>query len=164
MADSRPFLYSQLTTRQRAAYPYVIRGVREGLSQRKIEAALRVMELGIRHEVMRSMIRHEQTAQEYSNVLGLLRPSEKPVASRLPQALTKLTRRYAFTVEVTGTMPRTGQRVTHYITLSMSALMSRSAMESLAQDIVAGRKERYATDVEAATLKSGLRAGPEGTI
>lgn len=159
-----PILYRELSKRQRAAYPHIIRGVREGLTQRAIETALRGMDLGIRHEVMRGIINQERSRQQYGRSLDLLSPSRMPVARNLPEAMTRLTRRYAFTFEVKGTLIATGQPVTHHITLSMDRLLSIGEMRDRARDLVGSKRDRYGAEVDSVTITGGMREGEEGTL
>lgn len=161
---AKPLVYELLNKRQRAAYPVVKRAVREGVSQSEIERRLKTRDLGIRSSVMRSMVLAEKRLLAYSQALHLLKPSEKPRMSMLPDALTRQTRKYAFTFDVEGVIIKTGQAITHAITLSLDTLLTRGQMEEMAADIVGNRRDRYGTEVTSSTITGGTRAGEEGTL
>lgn len=154
-----------LSRAARTAYPAIQRGVREGLSSRRIDDALR-KEFGssIRRATLLDIMRREQSVVERSERLKFLGLDRRPSPASLAEALTKIRREYSFTVEVTGTMVSTGASLTQHITVTSDTLLTRREIEEAARDLVESDKDQYGVEVESVTITRGMRAGPAGTF
>ena len=158
-----PYLET-LTASARMAWPHIIRGVREGISARAIGRALRAGGIAISNEALFEVARREREVWTHGQSLRFLTPTLAPNPFRLPESLSRLTRAFAFTVEVRGSMLDTGKAIKQYITISTDTLVSRRELEEMAAEIASQRVARYGIEVEDAVLVSGLRAGALGTL
>ena len=158
-----PYL-ATLTASARMAWPAIVRGVREGLSARAIGRAIRAAGIAISNEALFEVSRRERDVWTHGLALRYLNPGIRPNPFTLPESLTRLTRAFAFTVEVRGRLVDTAAAVKQYITISTETLMTRRELEEMAAEIAASGVGRYGLEVEDTVLVSGLRAGQLGTL
>lgn len=146
------------------AWPAIVRGVREGLSARAIGRAIRAAGIAISNVNLFEVARRERVVWTHGLSLRNLNPGARPNPFTLPESLSRLTRAFAFTVEVRGRLLDTSAPSKQYITISTDKLMSRRDLEEMAAEIASGGRSRYGLDVEDAVLVSGLRAGTLGVL
>lgn len=158
-----PFI-STLGLAARAAYPIIKRGVREGLSSRALQTALRASGLGLRRQTLLDIMRAERGVERAASQLRFLSPTFRPNPARLPTAITKIRRQYSFTVEVRGTLMSTGETIVQNITIATDKLLRRQEMEAMATQVVEDNSDRYGVDIQQSVLVSGRRAGAAGTL
>lgn len=157
-------LLDTLSRSARTAYPFIQRGVREGLSANSIQASLQAAGIGIRRQALLDVIRAESGAQLASSALRFAKPETFPNPARLGEALTKIRRQFSFTVEVRGTLGSTGEGFIQHVTVSTDRLLTRQAIEDAAQAMVEDEQERYGIDVGSVVLTGGLRSGSLGVF
>lgn len=158
-----PFL-STLSAAARLAYPAIVGGVRRGLSANSIGTILRNTGIGIRRSTLLDIVARSRLVFQYGGRLRALPKNRRPNIFSIPEALTKTTRQYAFTLEVKGTAADTGQATSQFITLATDSLMTREQMEALAMEVADEGKERYGMISESATFVDGIRAGELGVL
>lgn len=153
-----------LTKTARIAYPIVKRGVREGLSGRAIGQILKNSNLGIRTQTLFEIIRREKRIQSKGAQLRFLRLASMPNPDRLPKALTVIRRRYAFILEVAGTISQTGESFLRHITVSTDTLMTRQQLEDVGRMILEDDPSAYPLEIDKVTLNSGVQQGELGRL
>lgn len=158
-----PFL-ATLSAAARLAYPAIVGGVRRGLSANSIQGILRATGIGIRRVTLLDIVARSRLVFQFGGRLRALRKGQRPNIFAIPEALTKTTRRFAFTLEVKGTATDTGLATSQFITLATDRLMTREEMERLAMDVADEGKERYGMVSESATFVDGIQAGPLGVL
>lgn len=158
-----PFLWT-LTTAARAAYPAIVSGVWRGLSANRIQSILQATGMGIRRQTLLDIVARERGLKSIGDYLRTLRSNQRPNPLALPEALTKLTRQFAVTVEVRGTLADTEATTSQFITLSMDSLMEREDMEELAEEIVGEGIERYGMVFESVHFVDAVRSGELGVL
>ncbi len=157
-------LLSTLSRTARTAWPIIQRGVREGLSANKIASVLKTQQLGIRRDTLLTLARAERAIWEHGQRLKFLPMKATPRLDALPVALSKIRRRYSFTVRLTGRSELTGQPLIQNVTISTDIGMSREELESMAEDMGIEGKSRYGLQLDNVQLVSGLRAGDLGVF
>ncbi|MCP4897227.1 MAG: hypothetical protein GY906_09685 [bacterium] len=155
---------ASLTLRARTAFPFIRRGIREGLSANRIQSALQKSGLGLRRTNLLAIVRRERFIQNFVSALDRLAPNRHVPTNMLPEALTRMTRSLSFTVEVRGYLTDTGARTSQFVTLSMDETMTPQEMIDLAVEIVEDEPSRYGMVVDDGRLTEGLRSGPLGTL
>jgi len=158
-----PFLAS-LTAAARTIYPFIQRGVREGLSIESIGRIFRAEGFHLANATLREMVRHERSLIAASEHLRFTNLDKLIDVSRLPNALTTLRRAYSFTVEVRGIFASDKQRGTQHVTVTTDRTLTRREIESAAMEAMEAGADRYGMDVEAVQLVGGMRAGEAGTF
>lgn len=158
-----PLLYT-LSQAARAAFPVIQRAVREGLSSRRLEEALRAAGQGVRRSDLLAAMRIVRGATEGMPRLANIRRDSRPDPARLPEAITKTRREYTFIVEVRGYDVRSGEPVSRHVTVSSSHLPTRGEIEDEALDMAGEGGDRYGIEAESAVLVSGFRAGSQGLM
>lgn len=158
-----PFLWT-LSTAARAAYPAIVSGVWRGLSANRIQSILQATGMGIRRQTLLDIVARERALKNIGNYLNTLKRNQRPNPLALPEALTKLTRQFAVTVEVRGTLVDTEATTSQFITLSMDSLMEREDMEDLAEEILGEGVERYGMVFESVHFVEAMQAGAPGVL
>lgn len=120
--------------------------------------------MGIRRTTLLEMIRVIGGVEAQAAHLRNIRPELRPDPARLPEAVTKLRRRYSFEIEVRGSLLDTGERFTRFVTVSSDSVLSRATLESMAWEMVEDASDRYGMEVDEAVLISGRKAGPIGLL
>lgn len=158
-------LIAGLTRAARLALPFIERGVREGLSSRAIERAIRDGGLSApRRQVLLDTMRALKGVEDAGKALKFLRQDARPDPSRLPEALTTIRRQYSFTVEVRGTLISTGEDFVQHVTVTSDSLLTRAEMEEAAVEAVDQGQERYGIKVSSALPIKGIKAGKGGVF
>ncbi len=158
-----PFL-STLSAAARLAYPAITGGVRRGFSANRIQGILQATGIGVRRSTILDIVARSRAIFRHGDYLRTLRAGQRPNIFALPEALTKLTRQYAFTYKVEGTATDTGLPMQQYITLAMDKLKTGPEMQAEAVRVAEEGKDRYAMDATSATAIDGVQAGPLGTL
>jgi hypothetical protein len=159
-----PFL-DTLSRAARAAWPFIQRGVREGLSSRSIERALVEGGLsGVRRSTLLDLMRMSAFEQRAGDALNRLQPNRRIEAQALPEALTKIRRSFSFTVDVTGTLISTGKSITRSITIASDRELTPLEIRQAAVAAVDAAGDRYGMTVEETKITGGRRAGSLGLI
>ena len=159
-----PFV-STLNKAARSALPIIQGGVRAGLTSSQINTAIKTaFGRSIRRQTLLDIIRAEKGIQRTGPVLRSLGLNKMPNPARLPEAITRIRRNFAFVVEVLGEREDTGVRVTQMITIATDNILTRGRIQQLAKEVVELSKERYPIRVIAAKLISGTKKGVLGTL
>lgn len=147
----------------RTAWPFVQRGVREGLSSRAIDTLLRErLGTSIRRSVLLDLMKVERGTLEAGSLIRhaprnrLIRPDV------LQEAATKLQRQLSFVVEVIGRNPGTGAPAIQNITVSVDRPRTPAEIEQLAEEAVARSGDRYGFVPVGSRIIKGLKAGASG--
>jgi hypothetical protein len=157
-------LLATLSATARAAYPIIKGGVARGLSANAIQGVLRAQSLGIRRQTLLDIIRAENNIERAQAALRYVGLNRIPNPNRLPQALTRLRRRYSFVVEIAGRAIETGESILQNVTVSLDTVLTRGEIERLAEEAVLSNMQTYGLEIDRATLTSGLQAGIAGTL
>lgn len=157
-----PYLMT-LSSRARIAYPIIQRGVRSGISSRSIATELTAGGIGIRRSDLLGIMRREREIIQHGLNMRFLPLNRRPNPDRLPEALTRLRRRYSYVVEAFGTDLGTGQLRKQTITIASSTLLTRLAAEQLAEQYAQGQFDSGQLEVDRVQLVNVLQAGPFGT-
>jgi len=154
----------RLTGAARFSYPFIQRGVREGLSANAIQKALQANDIHLRRTTVLDLVRRERELVSAGSSLKFLNLGSRPDPRRLPEALTAIRRRYSFTVEVRGTLLSNGESRTQNITVVSDRLLTRGEIEATASGFAEGGGERYGMNVDSVVLTRGMKSGALGTI
>lgn len=158
-------LIAGLTRAARIAMPFIERGVREGLSSRAIESAIRAGGLSVpRRQVLLDVMRGLKGIEDSGKSLKFLRQGARPDPSRMPEALTRIRRQFSYTVEVRGTHVSTGSPFVQHVTVTSDSLLTRAEMEEAAAEAVDSSKDRYGMEIESAVPIKAIKAGTAGVF
>jgi hypothetical protein len=157
-------ILASLPASARAAYPLIQRGVREGLSSNRILEGLVKAGLGIKRQTGLDIIRAERGVQLEGGALRNLRRTAVFNPERLPEAMTKLRRKFSFQVELRGVDLNTGENTVRLVTVSTDNAMTRNDIEAHAQAFADDDQNRYGIIIESVQLVHGLKAGAAGTL
>lgn len=158
-----PYL-ATLNIAARTAYPLIQKGVRAGLSANRIGSALADAGMGIRRSTLLSIVKRERTLLDHSRNLRFLPFDRAPDPERLPEALTRLRRKYSYQIGVRGYIGDTGEPIQRFVTIASSTIITRRQAESAAMQMVEDDPDTYPIVIERVILDSVLRAGPAGTL
>ena len=159
----QPFL-SLLPATARAAYPFVLAGVRRGLSSRDIERIVRRAGLKIsRPRSIVPMMSKLRTLEAQGGAVRFIPKTRTIDVSRLPESLTPIRRAFSYIVRVRG-RDEFAQIVDRLVTVTTDRkLMTPGEIEEVAESYQADR-EHYETLSEVkVTLQSGMRRGEFAT-
>lgn len=157
-------LLSLLGAAARLAYPYLRGAVRAGISSRRVIRTLQTLGLGVRRQTVLNIMRADRSIMEFGRRLRFLRMDASPSVRRIPFALTKLSRRFSFLLDVSGFDVETQEAVIKRITISSSKTLPRGVLQNTAIEIVEGGKSRYGITTTGALLVEATQAGDEGLI
>lgn len=158
-----PFLYT-LPVAARLAYPAIVSGVRRGISSNQIQRILIKAGIGIRRSTLLNIAARSRAIWRHGDYLRRLKRNQRPSPFALPEALTKLTRKYSVNVVVSGTSSDTGLPTFQHITLAMDSLRTREEMEAQAIRIAEEGRERYEMTADSAVLEEAVQASPLGVL
>ena len=158
-----PFL-ATLAKRARQVYPLVVRGVREGLSANSILESLQASGLGIRRQTLLDMSRRIRGVADAGSQLRFMRRNFIPDPRRIPEALTKMRRAFAFRVRVRGVQLETGEDLERFVTVSVNDPISRADAEAIAASMIADEPEFYKLAVTDVLMVDAVKAGVQGTL
>jgi hypothetical protein len=153
-----------LSAAARTVYPFIRRGVREGLSIEGIGRAFRSEGYKLANSTLRDLVRKERELQRVWSTLKFTNLDSRIDVRRLPEALTTLRRSYSFTVEVIGRAGRQGGQVTQHVTVSTDKRLTPREIMQAAEDAIHGGIKRYGIEIDSLKIVEGLRAGPQGTL
>jgi len=159
-----PGVLSALSASARLAYPAIVRGVREGLSLNRLQAALQEANLGIRRATLLSLMQRERALVSAGESMRFLPRAARPDPARLPEALTILRRQFSFTVELRGRSLQTGERTTQHVTVASDRLLTRAEIEDVAERFGQQGGERYGMEVERVLFVKAMKAGAGGVL
>lgn len=155
---------SNLSPRERSAYPIIQKGVTDGLSGNVIQRKLQDAGLGLRRSTVRDLVAAERNIQRVGTSFSNL-PKDKPIdPSRLPTAITTIRREYSFTAKVSGYLVSSGKPFVQHVTVTSDKPMSPRQIEEEAAAAVQAGKGRYGMDIVKVTVGRGVRAGVAGTF
>jgi hypothetical protein len=158
-------LIAGLTRAARIAYPFIERGVREGLSSRAIENAIRAGGLSApRRSVLLEVIRGIKGVEASAGRIENVRRSFKPSPELHAPALTKIRRAYSYTLEVTGSSIGTGMPLTQHIQITSDTPLSALEREEAAAEALSAGESRYGIEVDKIKTTRALRAGSQGVF
>ena len=159
---SLPYLFT-LSSRARIAYPIIQRGVRSGLSSRSIATELTSGGIGIRRSDLLGIMRRERDIIKHGLNLRFLPLDRAPNPERLPEALTRLRRKYSYEISIRGTVSNVNLPYTPAVTVASSKLLTRRQAEALGLEAAIAGSDRYNIVIESVLLTNVLQAGPFGT-
>ena len=158
-------LLTLLSATARQALPIIQGGVKAGLGSRTINAAIKTaFGKGIRRSVLLDIIRAESGIERAGALLKFVLPRNRPSFNRLPQALTRIRRNFAFVVAVKTNLIEAGETVIQNITVAIDSIPSRGELERLAEQAVEDNQDRYKFEIVSSLLIRGVRAGTLGTL
>jgi hypothetical protein len=157
-------LLSSLSLAARLFYPFVQRGVREGISIARIGRAVRAEGFKLANETLRMLVHRERVIWEHGQRLKFVPLGSFVDVSKLPEALTQIRRQFSFMVEVRGTLGTGGQAIIQHVTVASDKPMTRRAILEQAERAMNLGSKRYGIEVSSVELVGGLRAGPAGTL
>lgn len=157
-------LLATLNVAARTAYPIIKAGVARGLSANRIQSILRDQGLGIRRQVLLDIVRAETGLERAQAALKFVGLDRIPNPARLPQALTRIRRKYSFVVRVAGSAIETGQSLIQNVTVTLDTVLTRREIERLAEQAILDNTVTYGLEIDSVTLISGLQAGTAGTL
>ena len=153
-----------LSRAARRAFPIIRRGVREGVSANRIQRLLQDHGLGIRRTNLLEIVRRERGVAAAGERLRFIPKGLRPDPSRLPEALTRLLRRFSFTVRIRGSDPRTGETLERFVNVASDEVLTRGELEAQGEAFVEGAAERYQIQAPEFLLVGGVRAGEPGVL
>lgn len=152
-----PFLYT-FGRSALAAYPFILRGTRQGLSSRAIESAIRASGLPIsRGRTILPIMRRLEQLEAAGRAIRFIPKSNTINVDRLPEAITRLRREFSYSVRVTGIDP-SGRTTSRFVTVSTdNPGLTPGEIEQLAADAVGPDGGSGPMMQVQATLQSGVR-------
>lgn len=157
-------LLSTMSKAARTAWPFIERGVREGMGANAIQDALREAGAGIRRQDLLALVREAQGAELLrSDVRRLPRDLIMPV-ERVREAITRVVAPFGYTVEVTAVEAETG--VERRLTLTAHSNELR-ALEEVETEFVDMTPEDYPLPgfvIVEARVTDVYRSGAAGVI
>ena len=156
-------LLATLTKSLRAAYPIVRRGVKLGLSGNAIQRVLIAANMGVARSPLLKLVKAEREGTANQAQLKFLRFGSMPDVDRLPPALTIITRKLAYTVEMRVLHADTDMQDTIQVTVATDTNMTRKQIEDKAREFLDLAPERYPYIILSTQLIAGIKAGKLGT-
>lgn len=147
---------------QRESYPFVRRGVKESLSIAVIGRAIRNGGLAISNSVLSEMVRRERDIVAHVGNLRLLGPNRLPNPLKLPEALTRIDKRYSIEVKLGERYLPTGKTESVYATITSNTLLSNSMIDKAVDKIYQGNRSKYSFEFTGYELTAYMRAGDLG--
>jgi hypothetical protein len=149
-------LVSTLTAGARRAFPIIERGVREGLSSTTINKVIRdTFGAGVRRTVLLEVMRGIRGVQLSGNALRSVRLDRIPSIQRLPESVTRMTSRYAFTFKVRGVDAKTGNILERFVTYATNEPITRGEMEAEILERLTTEEDYGGMEVDSLVLESG---------
>jgi len=154
-----PFLYT-LPVSARAAYPFILRGTKQGLSSRAIESAIRSAGLPIsRARTVVPLMREINSIITHSRNLKFVPLGNVINTSRLSESLTFQRNQFSYKVLVKG-IDSNGLERSQYIQIGTDRdNMTRGAIEGKARRLVEGSEDYNTVSVDSAIIEEGLQRG-----
>ena len=158
-------LIATLNKAARAALPIIQKGVSEGISSRAISSIIKdAFGKSIRRSTLLDVMRALTGIERANATLKFIRKDRLPNIARIPEAITRIRRNFAFTVQVTGQIIDASMSFAEGITIASDVNLTRSQIEAKAMDALEQRGERYNVVVESVLLVSAVKAGALGTL
>ena len=147
-----------LSATARLAYPFIVSGVRSGLSSRSIEKLVRGAGLPISRS--RSILPLMRALKKIDTHAGNLRFTPKGLGfntNLLPESVTDIRRNLSYTYTVTGTDPK-GKFIELAITISTdNDRITAGELDSLVEDIVTSGNNYAVLEDITITLDFGIK-------
>ena len=152
-----PFL-TTLSLSARTAYPFVLSGVRQGLSSRSIEKMIRGAGLPIsRTRSILPMMRHLNRLEAAGRNIRNIPKANTINVGKLPEALTRLRREFSYQVRIRG-VDAFGNPIDRFLTVATdNPRLSPGDIEAAAESMVGSQGQSETVFEVAATLQSGVR-------
>lgn len=157
-------LLETLSAAARFAFPFISRGVREGLSARAIGRSLRAQGVPINNADLFTLVRRESEIWTHGQNLRFLNLGSRPREAALPEALTTIRRKFSYVVELRGSSLSDGASVVRNVTVSTDRLLTRGEAEDIASMYAETGRKEYGMAVDRVLLTSVLKAGAAGTL
>ena len=159
-------VFQLLSAQQRALIPFVRSAVRRGLSS---NAIIRTVfqapgAPGIRRTTGLEVIRSVRGTQAFGDRLKFTPRGRAPDPRRIPRALTKTLRDFAFRFSVATEDPVTGLLRTEVRSLARDDVATRATLEDEMSNRMRGDPETYPDRIVGVTLIEAVRSGPSGTV
>jgi hypothetical protein len=141
-------------------------GLREPLGQGIGQIARALANLGAATEAaaVRARVEREAATERQARGAVGIAQGALPREADIPEATTRLRRRYSYQVAIDYIDPKTGQRLTRYITVSSDTLRSINEVIDEAHGMI-GRDYGFTeSHVTATRVESVKKAGAAGTL
>ena len=159
-----PAWLSLLSVSARRAYPFVLAGVEGGVSSRALTEILREGGTPLRRQSLLEMMRRISGVEASAKRIRNVRKDRLPTAGTLPEALTKIKKRYSFRVRVEGVWSSTGERVKQFINVVSNELMTPHQAEMTAEEYASTGTSWDVIEIESSTLVSAVKSGVRGVL
>jgi len=152
-----PLLFT-LPSTARLAYPFILSGVRRGMSSRAIESSIRSAGLPISRG--RSILPIQRALKEidrHGRNLRFINKSLRVDTSRLPESITDIRKRFSYQYIVKGIDPN-GQFIERQITISTdNADITVGELDQIAEEIATSGNNYAVLDGVTVTLDFGIK-------
>ncbi len=118
----------------------------------------------IGNERFYDLFRHATHQEALSSQLKFVRRSFYPNPNRIPEAITKLSRKFVFTVRIRGKSLRTGEWIEDYRSIATDENMRRIDIENAVKERSVLTDTTEPIEIDEATLFGGVKSGISGTI
>lgn len=123
----------------RLAVPYVDRAVRLGRSMQRIRRTIGAAIAGVSAEQLEQVVEAERGARRQTEAIVGGNLDERIAPDRVPEAITRQSRRYAWRIRYNYVDPATGSQIQRYYTLSVDDELSPSEALEMAREDIEGR-------------------------
>ena len=147
-----------------ATWPFILSAIRGGLSGAKTLRALRSGGFSIGNERFYDLFRHATYQEALSSQLKYVRRTFYPNPNRIPEAITKLSRKFVFTVRIRGKSLRTGEMIEDFRSIATDQNMRRIDIENAVKDRASLTDTTEPVEILEATLFGGVKSGISGTL
>ena len=161
-----PSFLSTVSKAARTAYPVIQRAVREGLSYRAIQSAIREeLGRGISNTVLGQLIQRERGLVAYGVNIEGMRDDRRLNINRLPEALTRQRKLASFVVELEG-IDANGRKAIRRVTVSSDEALTPNEIRDLAEEAseFGNREGSGLEEITGSVIISGTRLGALGRL
>lgn len=151
-------LLSAFPKSARAAFPFIQSGVRRGLSTRAIEQSIRKAGIPVsRARTIVPLARELRAIEQAGRNIRNIGKTRTINVDRLPLAVTRQRRRYAFIVRITGIDAEQGLIERHVTVSTDRKKITPEELEAAAEQMALGEGESGSLQDVSATLQFGTR-------
>lgn len=151
-----PEIVEILTGGAKAALPFIIHGVTQGLSANAIGEALSEAGLGVRRASLLAAVRGVRESLIGAEVQRGLRADVLPDPSLFRGSLTFMQRPFAYQVRVYGQNAMTGAEETRMITVSSESVLTNETLEQYVSDVLEASYNNYQLEMDSYDIEAVL--------
>ena len=144
-----------LSDSAKKAYPYILRGIREGKTANTLTTELRELGQGLRRQSLLDAVRVARGVLDSGQSIRARSLGAKVQESDLQETGLKQRRTYNFTVQARVYDAEADERFNKIISISSDRLLSRREIGEEARDILEGDEYGYGYEVTGVTILSG---------